>query len=78
VYTGILPLCKDEQGLAAVLGHEIAHALLHHHAERLSSEFIALPIVVAASIIFGVSAQLPSLVLDLVYKLPHSRTHEVG
>jgi predicted Zn-dependent protease len=36
VYTGILPLTKDDDGLAVVLGHETAHALAHHGAERLS------------------------------------------
>jgi hypothetical protein len=32
VFTGILPLCKDEDGIAAVLGHEIAHVVAHHTA----------------------------------------------
>ena len=36
VYTGILPIVKDDAGLATVLGHEIAHATLHHGAERMS------------------------------------------
>lgn len=36
VYSGILPLTQDETGLAVVLGHETAHALAHHGAERMS------------------------------------------
>jgi predicted Zn-dependent protease len=40
VYTGILPITKDEAGLATVLGHEVAHATLHHGAERISREMI--------------------------------------
>ena len=36
VYTGILPLTKDDAGLAAVLGHEVAHATLQHGRERMS------------------------------------------
>ncbi|KAL1605241.1 metalloendopeptidase [Paraconiothyrium brasiliense] len=32
VFTGILPLCQDENGIAAVLGHEIAHVVAHHTA----------------------------------------------
>lgn len=36
VYTGILPITKDDEGLATVLGHEIAHAAAHHGAERMS------------------------------------------
>ncbi len=36
VYTGILPITKDEAGLAVVMSHEVAHALAHHGAERMS------------------------------------------
>jgi predicted Zn-dependent protease len=36
VYTGILPVTKDETGLAVVLGHEIAHAVANHGNERMS------------------------------------------
>ena len=36
VYTGILPITKDETGLAVVLGHEIAHAVAEHGSERMS------------------------------------------
>jgi predicted Zn-dependent protease len=38
VYSGILPITRSEAGLAAVLGHEVAHALAHHSAERLSDQ----------------------------------------
>jgi predicted Zn-dependent protease len=40
VYTGILPITRDEAGLAAVLGHEIAHAIARHGAERVSQELL--------------------------------------
>lgn len=36
VYTGILPITKDDAGLAAVMGHEVAHATLQHGRERVS------------------------------------------
>jgi len=36
VYTGILPVTKDETGLAAVMGHEIAHVFARHGSERMS------------------------------------------
>jgi predicted Zn-dependent protease len=38
VYTGILPLTKDNAGLAVVLGHEIAHAIADHGNERMSQQ----------------------------------------
>jgi predicted Zn-dependent protease len=36
VYTGILPVTQDEQSLAVVMGHEIAHAIARHGNERMS------------------------------------------
>jgi len=41
VYSGILPITKDEAGLATVMGHEVAHALLNHGAQRMSRETVA-------------------------------------
>src|SRR5437867_3174913 len=38
VYTGILPLTRDDAGLAAVLGHELSHAIARHGGERLSQQ----------------------------------------
>jgi predicted Zn-dependent protease len=38
VYTGILPITRDDAGLAAVLGHEVAHAVARHGGERLSQQ----------------------------------------
>jgi predicted Zn-dependent protease len=40
VYTGIFGPARDEAGLAVVLGHEIAHALLRHPAERMSQDML--------------------------------------
>jgi len=36
VYTGLFPAAKTEAGLAAVMGHEVVHALARHGAERMS------------------------------------------
>jgi predicted Zn-dependent protease len=36
VYSGMLPVAKDEAGLAVVIGHEVAHAIANHGAERAS------------------------------------------
>jgi predicted Zn-dependent protease len=41
VYTGILRITQDEAGLAAVIGHEVSHAVAHHGAERLSQGMLA-------------------------------------
>jgi predicted Zn-dependent protease len=41
VYTGILPVTQDENGLAVVLGHEISHAVARHGDERMSQGLIA-------------------------------------
>ena len=40
VYTGLLPITQDEDGLAVVLGHEVAHAIASHGAERMSHGLI--------------------------------------
>lgn len=40
IYTGILPVTKNETGLAVVMGHEIAHAIAEHGGERMSQELI--------------------------------------
>jgi metalloendopeptidase OMA1, mitochondrial len=41
VYTGIFPITENTHGLAVVLGHEIAHALARHGAERMSQGLVA-------------------------------------
>jgi predicted Zn-dependent protease len=53
VYTGILPLTKDETGLAVVMGHEVAHALARHGAERMSTGLLTDLAGKTAGIVFG-------------------------
>jgi predicted Zn-dependent protease len=40
VYTGLLPLTRDDPGLATVLGHEVAHAVARHGGERVSQTLL--------------------------------------
>lgn len=84
VYTGILPVTKDENGLAVVMGHEIAHAVAKHGNERMSQGLLTELGGVALTVAlrdkprqtqqvfmsaFGVGAQVGVL-------LPFSRVHE--
>ena len=48
VYTGILPVTRDDAGLAAVLGHEVSHAIARHSGERVSQQ-IAVQVGVGAA-----------------------------
>jgi Zn-dependent protease with chaperone function len=72
-----LPICKDDDGLATVLGHEIAHNVAHHSGENLSRYAIILPILVLGSLFFDVSGQLLYTVMDFAYSRPGSRKQEV-
>ena len=84
VYTGILPVTRDETGLAVVMGHEVAHAMANHGNERMSQALLATMGGVALSVAlsekpsqtrqlymaaFGVGASVGIL-------LPYSRVHE--
>ncbi|MEM9340178.1 MAG: M48 family metallopeptidase [Bacteroidota bacterium] len=53
-YTGILPICKDEDGVAVVMGHEVAHAIANHGRERISQQYAAQAGLTAVSIALGV------------------------
>lgn len=85
VYEGILPVTQDEASLAIVLGHEIAHAVAKHSAERLSNDYkqqTGLDILGAVAGVAGVSSdwqQLGSTVLGLgasVWSSGFSRSQE--
>jgi len=53
VYTGIFPVAHDTAGLAAVLGHEVGHAIAHHAGERMSQGIIIQAIGTAATVALG-------------------------
>lgn len=50
VYTGILPAAANEAGLAAVLGHEVAHAIARHGAQRMSQQLILTGVLAATAV----------------------------
>ena len=50
IYTGILPVCANEAGLATVMGHEIAHAIARHGAQRMSQSLVLTGLLAAASV----------------------------
>ena len=54
-YTGILPICKDEAGVAVVMGHEVAHAIASHGAERMSQGLLSQGLLTAGQIGLGVA-----------------------
>ncbi|MDX9901879.1 MAG: M48 family metallopeptidase [Aliarcobacter sp.] len=56
VYTGILQMAKNDDQLATVISHEIAHALARHGAERMSSSMVQQGLGVVGNIALGVTA----------------------
>lgn len=86
VYTGIFPVAKTEAGLAAVMGHEVVHALARHGAERMSQGQVAnvgLQVVGAAIGMSGGNPMLGQAAMAALglgaqvgVLLPFSRKHE--
>lgn len=78
VYTGIFPIAQDEAGLAVILGHEVAHALLRHSGERMSqSEILGAGLGIAGAT--GLNPQLLQalgLGASVGLVLPFSRSQE--
>lgn len=80
-YTGIMPICKNDDGIAAVMGHEVAHAFAKHGQERMSSSQIQQGLGALVSI--GTSNDKNSKYWNLAYgigsqvgMLAFSREHE--
>jgi predicted Zn-dependent protease len=80
VYTGLIEKLKlTDDELAAVMGHEIAHALREHGRERVSQQMASNIAVGIASAALGLGqggAQLADMVGQVTFTLPNSRLHE--
>jgi metalloendopeptidase OMA1, mitochondrial len=79
VYTGILPVTRDEAGLAAVMGHEVAHVLARHSAERVSRQLALESGAQLIGTVIGVNPQLTQMggaILVSAIQLPWGRAQE--
>lgn len=83
-YTGILPIAQDEAGVAAIMAHEVAHALADHGAQRMSAAQLQQLGAVAGSIALSGKSQETQQIFNTAYglgttvgvMLPFSRSHE--
>lgn len=83
VYTGILEYAEDEDGLAVIMGHEIAHAVAEHGRERMSQELIKNYGAATLSSVFSQNPTVATNVFSQAYgisselvTLKYSRDHE--
>ncbi len=79
-YTGIIDKLKlTDAEIAAIMGHEIAHALREHGRERMSQQMAQNAAVGVGAAVLGVGevgANMIGMVAQVTFGLPHSRTHE--
>ncbi|WP_308993534.1 M48 family metallopeptidase [Mariniflexile litorale] len=82
VYTGILPITKNEAGLAAVMGHEVAHALANHGQQRMSAAYVQQGVAIAGNVAIkdeqsrNAFNQYYGVGSEVGLMLPFSRAHE--
>ena len=78
VYTGLIPIAQNVDAVAVVMGHEIAHALLRHGAQRMSQQKLT-QIGQMAGAMSGMDPQQQQMVMAAMgygYLLPYARQHE--
>ena len=84
VYTGILPITKDDAGLATVMGHEVSHALANHGQQRMSAGMLQQAGAAGVAVATGNSSAEGQQLWMTAYgittqfggMLPFSRNHE--
>ncbi len=78
VYTGLVPVAQNEDAMAVVMGHEIAHALLRHGAQRMAQQRLS-QVGQMAGAMSGMDPQQQQMVMAAMgygYLLPYARKHE--
>lgn len=78
VYTGLVPVAQNQDGMAVVMGHEIAHALMRHGAQRMSRGKLE-QIGQMAGAASGMDPQMQQMVFQaygVTSALPYARSHE--
>ncbi|WP_414614072.1 M48 family metallopeptidase, partial [Stenotrophomonas muris] len=78
VYTGLVPVARTRDAMAVVMGHEIAHALLRHGAQRMAQQKLT-QIGQMAGAASGMDAQQQQMMMSAMgygYLLPYARSHE--
>ncbi len=78
VYTGLLPVADNADAVAVVMGHEIAHALLRHGAQRMSQQKLGQigQMAGAAGGLDPQQQQMMQAAMGYGYLLPYARKHE--
>ncbi len=81
-YTGILPIAQNETGVAAIMGHEVAHALANHGQQRMSAGMVQQLGAVAGNVVIqdeqkrGLFNQAYGIGSQVGVMLPFNRAHE--
>ncbi|MDG2130798.1 MAG: M48 family metallopeptidase [Fuerstiella sp.] len=85
VYTGILPICQNEAGLAVVMSHEIGHAIARHGGERMTHQMVQNKVKDGVAFLMRDRKETTQKIVLTAYGagaqygaiLPYSRKHEL-